>query len=685
MSEKPVWHASGGRKTKGTFNKFIPMLMSTPNVGNSSTWRPSWLKNLEQDIAIDRKLDVYVMARGGEIQLGRSPGKKSPKNKDQHTPKSNSPKPKWTPKWLWNNHGVEKHSFQREVRSEQDIKEAYESWKSKIEQKAKAEKEAILVEQAKKVEEERNRFSKIITKNISYIEFCEKAKKAKVKEKNRLKTAQETMEKEWEEMLKEKRKQVKLMKIKNANFREIQKSRVKHGPPGSRKAIKIKKKPKYFAREKSSNSKSAPIISVLNPPTKDNNRHHSKKQQQKSSPKGRKRNRLSQDDIAALYRLSVSPLVNPPRRHGNWQAIRPTSAPKGMPRFLTRLENTTDAPLDMRKPIKKALKRASSALNIQMTPPRYPAPRLRRKNKDSSLSKKAVFNPNPNTRPNTTPSNIDADGNNETLRPSTSDPKMYSSLEGKHINNYNDNINEGNGITDYVEETENEKIAREERYRLRRLAEEKAEQERLLIREAARAKAAERMRLVKEKDALEKAKEEEEQRKKEEEEIAKRLKANEEKMARRKLAFDEAQEKIRLEEKRIEKKQMEAAQHIQRIGRGKLARKRVNKIKNDRKNDDAEVENETQTTNAESTVNEVDATAIAVVSITNIDKDNEIENKTTATLELDEVNSDTTNNNLVEQQLKEGIFNDGTGNVATEVDSVKKGEEDTSDISLMAE
>ena len=139
MSEKPIWHASGGRKTNGTFNKFIPMLMSTPNVGNSSTWRPSWLKNLEQDIAIDRKLDVYVMARGGEIQLGRSPGKKSPKERDKSTPKSKSPKPKWTPKWLWNNHGVQKHSFQREVHSEQDVKEAYESWKSKIEQQAENE------------------------------------------------------------------------------------------------------------------------------------------------------------------------------------------------------------------------------------------------------------------------------------------------------------------------------------------------------------------------------------------------------------------------------------------------------------------------------------------------------------------------------------------------------------------
>ena len=72
------------------------------------------------------------------------------------------------------------------------------------------------------------------------------------------------MEKEWEEMLKEKRKQVQLMKIKNAKFRKVQKSRVKHGPPGSRKPIKLKKKPKYFAREKSANSKSAPIISQSN-------------------------------------------------------------------------------------------------------------------------------------------------------------------------------------------------------------------------------------------------------------------------------------------------------------------------------------------------------------------------------------------------------------------------------------
>ena len=103
---------------------------------------------------------------------------------------------------------------------------------------------------------------------------------------------------------------------------------------------------------------------------------------------------MSQGDITALYRLSVSPLVHPPKRHGNWQAIRPTSAPKGMPRFLKRLENTTDAPLDMRKPIKKALRRVSSALEIRVTPPRYPAPKLKRKLSENSFGSPSKDNKN---------------------------------------------------------------------------------------------------------------------------------------------------------------------------------------------------------------------------------------------------------------------------------------------------
>ena len=47
---KPVWHASGGRKSNALFNKFMPMAMSTPHSASSATWRPAWLKNLEQDI-----------------------------------------------------------------------------------------------------------------------------------------------------------------------------------------------------------------------------------------------------------------------------------------------------------------------------------------------------------------------------------------------------------------------------------------------------------------------------------------------------------------------------------------------------------------------------------------------------------------------------------------------------------
>ena len=135
-----------------------------------------------------------------------------------------------------------------------------------LEAREKADKEAKEAATAKKREEKRLRFTKNISKSISYEEFCEEARRNKIKEKNRLKKTQEDMEKEWEGRLEEKRKQVKLMKIKK--MRDIvknKKRRVKHGPPGSRKPLKLKKKPKYFAKDKSANAKSGPIVSVLNP------------------------------------------------------------------------------------------------------------------------------------------------------------------------------------------------------------------------------------------------------------------------------------------------------------------------------------------------------------------------------------------------------------------------------------
>ena len=79
------------------------------------------------------------------------------------------------------------------------------------------------------------------------------------------------------------------------------------------------------------------------------------------------------------------------------------------------------------------------------------------------------------------------------------------------------------------------------------------------------------MRLVKERDAINKAKEEEEMRKKEMQEIERRLKVNEEKLARRKKAFEEKEKQKKVEEEQLQKSEMLAAQNIQRISRGKLA------------------------------------------------------------------------------------------------------------------
>ena len=68
-------------------------------------------------------------------------------------------------------------------------------------------------------------------------------------------------------------------------------------------------------------------------------------------------------------------------------------------------------------------------------------------------------------------------------------------------------------------------------------------------------------------------------------EIERRLKVNEEKLARRKKAFEEKEKQKKVEEEQLQKSEMHAAQNIQRISRGKLARKRVQKLREDRKID----------------------------------------------------------------------------------------------------
>lgn len=584
MSEKPVWYASGGRKSKPTFSKFVPMLASTPHIKKQCTWRPSWLKNLEQDISIDNKLDNYVMARGGTIQLGRSSKKIENHTKGEESKqKTEDKKAKWTPKWLWNNHGIEKHSFKRQPRDEEQVQLAYDSWKNELANRERQKRTAKLKVEREKEEEERLRFTRNIQKNISYTEFCKEAKKANTREKQRLRKIQEKMEKEWADRLEQKQQQIKLMKMKNAIFRKEQKRRTKKGPPGSRKPLKLKKSEKYFAKEKKGDNKSR-SVSVLSP-QKQNATGQVKPRAKSAMGKRNRRDRMSQGDITALYRLSVSPLVNPPKRHGNWQAIRPTSAPKGMPRFLKRLENTTDAPLDMRKPIKKALRRATSALEIRVTPPRYPAPKLKRKLPEHSLGSSSKDRKNSNATINMSES---SSSNDNIMKISTQESKAIESAASiptvdDSMGNMENKSADDNAVKSM--ETKEDALARQERYARRRLAAEKTEQEEKKTEENAKAKAMERMRQVKERDAINKAKEEEEMRIKEMQEIERRLKVNEEKLARRKKAFKEKEKEEKLEEERLQESQMRAAEQIQRIGRGKLARKSVQKLKEDRKKD----------------------------------------------------------------------------------------------------
>ena len=85
-----------------------------------------------------------------------------------------------------------------------------------------------------------------------------------IQEKQRLRINQDKIEKEWADRLEQKKQQVKLMKMKNAVFRKEQKRRMKKGPPGSRKPIKLKKNEKYFAKEKKGNLASR-RPSVLSP------------------------------------------------------------------------------------------------------------------------------------------------------------------------------------------------------------------------------------------------------------------------------------------------------------------------------------------------------------------------------------------------------------------------------------
>jgi len=72
-----------------------------------------------------------------------------------------------------------------------------------------------------------------------------------------------------------------------------------------------------------------------------------------------------------------------------------------MPRFLQRLEATTDAPPDMRPSIKKALRSATSKLDIKVRRPRYETPdhmkspeekrlKQQRKNRKKLLSVKSA-------------------------------------------------------------------------------------------------------------------------------------------------------------------------------------------------------------------------------------------------------------------------------------------------------
>jgi hypothetical protein len=357
----------------------------------AATWRPLWLRNLEQDLAVQRSVENYVMKRGVEFkQHKEGPGWKPTQLTEAEDSKKEKP--------LWNNPTVSPTKVDKRLQykdvTQEDRDVYFRQWEEK---KIQEKQERLLVQKDIEKDKEYEKRSKSRGSSHAHSLFCDEKNSAVKLKRLKEKMEREAMDRDWQDRILERKQKVQLLKIKNREYRQTQKMRTKHGPPGSRKRPKPKKKAKFFTEEK---SKSAKFESVLEP--KDESKRKATRKRSSTSHGRRKRTpKLSTDDIAHLYRLSVSPLVNPPPRPDLWEAIRPTSAPKGMPRFLQRLEATTDAPPDMRPSIKKALRSASSKLDIKVRRPRYETPdhmkspeekrlKQQRKNRKKLLSVKSA-------------------------------------------------------------------------------------------------------------------------------------------------------------------------------------------------------------------------------------------------------------------------------------------------------
>ena len=388
-----------------------------------ASMRPQWLRNLEIDMGLKKEVESYVAVRGGEYR----------KHKEGHG---------WTPtkhgvaadsklvKPLWNNPTVSPTKIDPRKRfldmSKEDREAAFAEWEKKklhLRRKRQSQGDGVLTNPSRRQKRGNSQ---------AHQHFCqEKMQQAKL-ERMKMKQMEAAMEQEWKSRLAERAEKVRLMKLKNQKFRKVQKLRLKKGPPGSRKRPKAKPKPQYFAEKVKMRKRSQSILSEADTEKHEGDLAPPLDKEPKADfvlNPGEKR-RMSTDDIAQLYRLSVSPLVKVPPRPADWSAVRPSSAPKELMRFLQRLEATTDAPPEMRPAIRKSIRNAQNSMDIRVIPPFYETPdHLKspedklRKHEKSTLS----------TRPYTSPTNNMADSGLPPMSPAHAIHKKSVDLLGDVI------------------------------------------------------------------------------------------------------------------------------------------------------------------------------------------------------------------------------------------------------------
>lgn len=388
-----------------------------------ASMRPQWLRNLEIDMGLKKEIESYVAVRGGEYR----------KHKEGHG---------WTPtkhgvaadsklvKPLWNNPSVSPTKIDPRKRfvdlSKEDREAAFAEWeKKKLHERRErlAQRDGVQTNPSRRQKRGNSE---------AHQHFCqEKVEQAKL-ERIKMKQMEAAMEQEWNSRMAERAEKVRLMKLKNQKFRKVQKLRLKKGPPGSRKRPKAKRKPQYFAEKVKTRKRSQSILSEA-----DTEKHadelaplFDKEPTADFVLKPGEKLSMSTDDIAQLYRLSVSPLVKVPPRPTDWSAVRPSSAPKELLRFLQRLEATTDAPPDMRPAIRKSIRNAQNSMNIRVIPPFYETPDHLKSPEDKVKKHKKSTLP---TRPYTSPTNSTADSGLPPMSPAHAIHKKSVDLLGDVI------------------------------------------------------------------------------------------------------------------------------------------------------------------------------------------------------------------------------------------------------------